>query len=597
MSEGTAAANNRWTFGYCNSALTFAFNTGNTETIVSAPWAPTTGAWFSVSVTRIDYQMVFAVNGAPIGSSTLVMHVLPQPNAPLLMGRATGVTTYFNGLMDEISMWNRVWIPIAKVDPTVTVTTTAFTSGVGSPSANAYIEPCATYTYLGTGANVVMRMTMLSAEPSNVVDFYRPLNGVSLCNMLRASNQHLWSASAAGPFSTPTYPPNPAVGANTPLGGSAANWPHGDVRPYISFWGAANAAAGCCSLTYQAATTSWGMPYVLSVAAPKCPIPNPCFTQPCQNGGTCVLTGAAPTSLFTCSCVPGYSGTLCQTLNNNCAPNPCQNGATCTNGVNTYTCTCPAGGSGLQCQNAPNSALSALSMAGVTILSTPGGQPFSSAVLTYTATVTSLVANATIVASAVDPLARIQVSGFAAAVGTSTTSQLLVYGGVTRIAIFVFAQTPSFYRVYNLTVTQTLSTDTTLASVVCTGFTVTGAAPSYTVTVTPTDTSIVCTATTTFGAARVAWNAQPSVLNSAQATFTLSYLNNVQTISVTSENNVKNGGGSVSYTLTVVRPFSTNALLTSLRVVDGFGVTIADLTSPANSKWSHSLVVLRFVNF
>jgi len=67
---------------------------------------------------------------------------------------------------------------------------------------------------------------------------------------------------------------------------------------------------------------------------------------PCLNG-TCVdgyLT-------YTCSCLPGYSGLLCQTELNECLSSPCQNGGTCTDLVNGYHCACIPGYSGNNCQS------------------------------------------------------------------------------------------------------------------------------------------------------------------------------------------------------------------------------------------------------
>ena len=42
-----------------------------------------------------------------------------------------------------------------------------------------------------------------------------------------------------------------------------------------------------------------------------CTIFNPCANNPCLNSGTCSVTG----STYTCSCLPGYSGTNCQICN------------------------------------------------------------------------------------------------------------------------------------------------------------------------------------------------------------------------------------------------------------------------------------------
>ena len=49
---------------------------------------------------------------------------------------------------------------------------------------------------------------------------------------------------------------------------------------------------------------------------------------------------------FTCSCVSGWTGDLCETEVNECESNPCVNGATCQEGFNQYRCACPAGYTG-----------------------------------------------------------------------------------------------------------------------------------------------------------------------------------------------------------------------------------------------------------
>lgn len=74
---------------------------------------------------------------------------------------------------------------------------------------------------------------------------------------------------------------------------------------------------------------------------------NPCVSAPCLNGATCTNITA---TTFNCTCVPGWSGTTCQTNINECASSPCANSATCIDGVNSYSCTCVAGWSGTTCQ-------------------------------------------------------------------------------------------------------------------------------------------------------------------------------------------------------------------------------------------------------
>jgi hypothetical protein len=66
----------------------------------------------------------------------------------------------------------------------------------------------------------------------------------------------------------------------------------------------------------------------------------------CEHGATC-LDGITS---YTCSCAPGFSGTMCEIDINECGSTPCQNGATCQDDINGYTCHCVVGYSGLQCQ-------------------------------------------------------------------------------------------------------------------------------------------------------------------------------------------------------------------------------------------------------
>ncbi len=70
-----------------------------------------------------------------------------------------------------------------------------------------------------------------------------------------------------------------------------------------------------------------------------------CTPNPCNNGGTC----SDGVDSFTCSCLAGFAGDLCEINADDCDPNPCENGGTCTDGVEDYTCQCAAGYWGSTC--------------------------------------------------------------------------------------------------------------------------------------------------------------------------------------------------------------------------------------------------------
>ncbi|PNJ50113.1 CRB1 isoform 8 [Pongo abelii] len=84
---------------------------------------------------------------------------------------------------------------------------------------------------------------------------------------------------------------------------------------------------------------------------------NECNSNPCQSNGECVelssekqyghITGL-PSSFsyheasgYVCICQPGFTGIHCEEDVNECFSNPCQNGGTCENLPGNYTCHCP----------------------------------------------------------------------------------------------------------------------------------------------------------------------------------------------------------------------------------------------------------------
>ena len=78
---------------------------------------------------------------------------------------------------------------------------------------------------------------------------------------------------------------------------------------------------------------------------------NECHSHECEHG-TCIDR----INNFTCNCYAGYSGRLCEVELNECSSEPCQNGGTCIDHVNIYQCICPLGFSGHDCQY-PNKCL------------------------------------------------------------------------------------------------------------------------------------------------------------------------------------------------------------------------------------------------
>jgi len=81
--------------------------------------------------------------------------------------------------------------------------------------------------------------------------------------------------------------------------------------------------------------------------------PEPCYPNPCWNGGICKMVGQSET----CECPPGFEGETCQTETSTevypepCYPNPCLNGGTCQIVGQSETCECPPDFAGDFCEN------------------------------------------------------------------------------------------------------------------------------------------------------------------------------------------------------------------------------------------------------
>ncbi|KAK3749986.1 hypothetical protein RRG08_005809, partial [Elysia crispata] len=70
-----------------------------------------------------------------------------------------------------------------------------------------------------------------------------------------------------------------------------------------------------------------------------------CQTDPCKNDGVChdLIND------YVCVCVPGFTDKNCTTDIDDCVSDPCTNGGNCTDQVNDFTCVCPSGYTGKNC--------------------------------------------------------------------------------------------------------------------------------------------------------------------------------------------------------------------------------------------------------
>lgn len=78
---------------------------------------------------------------------------------------------------------------------------------------------------------------------------------------------------------------------------------------------------------------------------------HPCdIVDTCKNSGKCIPSGINP-SLFSCTCLQGFTGSYCETRLDLCLSAPCENGATCRHFAGEQlTCTCPPGFTGKFCE-------------------------------------------------------------------------------------------------------------------------------------------------------------------------------------------------------------------------------------------------------
>ncbi|XP_069394492.1 protein eyes shut homolog isoform X2 [Paralichthys olivaceus] len=89
-------------------------------------------------------------------------------------------------------------------------------------------------------------------------------------------------------------------------------------------------------------------------SGPLCNEPyDPCdpLHSPCRHDSTCLTRSNGTAS---CRCPAGFEGSWCEIDTNECGSNPCQNHGDCVDQVNSYSCECKMGFSGLRCEEDVN---------------------------------------------------------------------------------------------------------------------------------------------------------------------------------------------------------------------------------------------------
>ena len=75
-----------------------------------------------------------------------------------------------------------------------------------------------------------------------VVDYFKPAEGKTYCEMLQSNKLHQWSSDGKN-WVIPMY-------HNSNLGGSSVRYPD-DGRNYLSFWGGNGNNGGCCHYSFN----------------------------------------------------------------------------------------------------------------------------------------------------------------------------------------------------------------------------------------------------------------------------------------------------------------------------------------------------------
>jgi len=106
--NGYGLSQNKWAFwrGMQGNTLTFDVAGPRLENIGKFPFSPVPGQWYHIAMTREGSDWTFYTNGVMLGTTSVSITV-PSMNEPLTIGNCGEGTAYFDGLLDEVSIYNR----------------------------------------------------------------------------------------------------------------------------------------------------------------------------------------------------------------------------------------------------------------------------------------------------------------------------------------------------------------------------------------------------------------------------------------------------------------------------------------------------------
>jgi len=105
-SDAGAGAQNKWIFCLNGGILQFQINGAYGAALIgSYAFSPALDQWYHVAVTRQSTNYVFFINGSAVSTNN-DSRAIPNSASPLMIGEAEG-NYFFNGLLDEISIYNR----------------------------------------------------------------------------------------------------------------------------------------------------------------------------------------------------------------------------------------------------------------------------------------------------------------------------------------------------------------------------------------------------------------------------------------------------------------------------------------------------------